>query len=123
MKSSSMMVCTVLLSASVCAQKLVPVGSIRLLPTDSAVFERQEPRNDLPCAVTPARPELGFDFTYHTGFQVSIPMRTLTGAEDTLTILFRVSSKDRGEDPVYLTQNVEVPLIERGASGEVMWTG
>jgi hypothetical protein len=50
-------------------------------------------------------------------------MRTLTGAEDTLTILFRVSSKDRGEDPVYLTQKVEVPLIERGASGEVELQG
>jgi hypothetical protein len=118
MKSSSMMLCTVLLSASVCAQKLVPGDSIRLLPIDTAVFERQEPRKDLPCAVTPVRPELGFDFTYHTGFQVSIPMRTLTGAEDTLTIIFRVSPKDRGEDPVYLTQKVEVPLIERSTSGD-----
>lgn len=118
MKSSLLMLCTVLLSVSACAQKLLTGDSIRLLPTDSAVFERQEPRNDLPCAVTPVRPELGFDFTYHTGFQVTIPMRTLTGAEDTLTILFRVSQKDRGEDPVYLTQEVEVPLIERGTSGD-----
>jgi hypothetical protein len=118
---SSIMLCSVLLSASLRAQKLVPVDS--LLPTDAALFERQDPRNDLPCTVTTIRPELGFDFTYHTGFQVGIPMRNLTGSEDTLTILFRVSRKDSGEDAVYLTQKIDVPLIERGTSGDAELQG
>ena len=99
------------------------MDSARLLPTDAAVLERLEPRNDLPCTVTTVKPELGFDFTYHTGFQVNIPIRTLTGAEDTLTILFRVISKDSPEDAVYLTQKFEVPLMERGASGEAELQG
>jgi hypothetical protein len=45
-------------------------------------------------------------------------MKGLTGAEDTLTILFRVSPQDPGEEPVYLIQKVEVPLIERGTTGD-----
>ena len=35
------------------------------------------PRKDIPCKVTPDKPELGFDLKFHTHFEISIPMGEL----------------------------------------------
>ena len=98
-------------------------GSLRIFSTDMAVLEEQEIRKDLACTVTPAKPTLGFDLRFHTGYDVSVPIKELAGAENLLTILFRVTSEGHKEDPVYFVQRVKVPLMEEDAKGDAVLTG
>ncbi|MBI4909147.1 MAG: acetyltransferase [Acidobacteria bacterium] len=111
----------------VCAQHLVsgsgPGGSVRMFNTDMAVLEMQEARKDLPCTVTPGKALLGFDLRFHAAYDVTIPMKELSGSENLLTILFRVTHEDRKDDPVYFTQRVKVPSIEEDAKGEAFLQG
>src|SRR5947209_5433050 len=76
-------------------------GLVRLQNTDLAVFEAGDARKDLPCAVTPVKPVLGFDLRFHTGYDVSVPLRELAGGENILTVLFRVAPANRPEEYVY----------------------
>jgi hypothetical protein len=103
------------------AQSLMPVsgpgGAVRLFSSDAAILESQEVRKDLPCTVTPDKPVLGFDLRYHSGYDVSIPLKDLAGSENLLTMVFRVTAQDHPDQPVYLSQHVAVPAItddERG---------
>ena len=98
-------------------------GPVRIIPTDSAVLEMQEVRKDLPCTVTPAKAPLGFDLRFHSGYDVTLPLKELAGSENLLTILFRVTSDQRKDDPVYFIQRIRVPEIEENASGEVQMGG
>ena len=82
-----------------------------LMPGDLAVLETGELRKDLGCAVLPAKPLLGFDLKFHSGFSVDIPMRELEGNGNTLSVLFRVTPKGRGADSVYFHQQFKVPSI------------
>ena len=66
-------------------------GPVRILYTDMAVLEAGEPRKDLPCAVISTKPILGFDLRYHSGYEVSVPLKELAGSEGVLTMLFRVT--------------------------------
>ena len=101
-----------------------PGGSVRVLNTDLAILEIKEERKDLPCAVAPAKPLLGFDLRFHAGYEVSVPLRDLAGGENMLTILFRVTKPDAAEQPpVYFTQRVRVPAIEEGAKGDAFLQG
>lgn len=95
----------------------------RIFTTDLAVLEAGEPRNDLPCAVTPAKPQLGFDLRFHAGYEVSVPLRELSGTDNLLTILFRVTPANRKDEPIYFTQRVRVPSIEEEASGDAYLQG
>jgi hypothetical protein len=52
-------------------------GEMRLVQTDHVVLESREPRRDLPCVVTASKPELGFDFMFHTGYEVRVPIHNL----------------------------------------------
>jgi hypothetical protein len=104
-----------------CAQSLMPVsgpgGMVRLFSSDAAILESQEIRKDIPCTVTPNKPSLGFDLRYHTGYEVSVPLKDLAGSENLLTMVFRVTPQDHPDDPVYMSQHVGVPAItddERG---------
>src|SRR5437899_12947656 len=63
-------------------------GQLRMFNTDMAVLEAQEVRKDVPCSVTPAKPVLGFDLRFHTGYEISIPLKELAGGENQLTVLF-----------------------------------
>ena len=98
-------------------------SSLRIFSTDMAVLEEQEIRKDLACTVTPTKPTLGFDLRFHTGYDVSVPIKELAGAENLLTILFRVTSEGHKEDPVYFVQRVKVPLMEEDAKGDAVLTG
>ena len=98
-------------------------GMVRIIPTDSAVLEMQEVRKDLVCTVTPAKAPLGFDLRFHSGYEVNVPMKELAGAENLLTILFRVTSEERKEEPTYFIQRMRVPEIEENASGSVQMGG
>jgi hypothetical protein len=98
-------------------------GLVRLQNTDLAVFEAGDARKDLPCAVTPVKPVLGFDLRFHSGYDVSIPLRELAGGENVLTVLFRVAPANRPEEYVYFNQKFRVPVIEEDARGDALLQG
>jgi hypothetical protein len=110
-----------------CALAQVPLngvgGSLRIINTDMAVLETKEIRKDLPCTVSPNKPVLGFDLRFHTGYDVTVPLRDLSGSENMLTILMRVTAENRKDDPVYFVQRVRVPLIEDDSKGDATLSG
>ncbi|MFL6417442.1 MAG: hypothetical protein ACJ74Y_17450, partial [Bryobacteraceae bacterium] len=63
---------------------LQPGEPITLLPGDAAVFESPEFRKGLPCTVSGRKAELGFDLRFHSGYDVTIPIRELAGDGGTL---------------------------------------
>ncbi len=65
-----------------------PGRTVRIFNTDSAILESQEPRKDLPCTVVPIKADLGFDLKFHAGYDVSIPLKELSGVENLLTMIF-----------------------------------
>ena len=69
-----------------------PSGVVQLIHTDRAVLDTQQPRNDLPCTVTALKPVLGFDFRFHSGYEVSVPLVDLAGPGNRLVILFATPS-------------------------------
>ena len=94
-----------------------PGAPANLLPMDSAVLEGREMRRDLPCAVTPISPELGFDLGFHSGYEVAVPVRELAGTGTRLTAVFRVTPGTGVGKPVYFIQKWTVPPIEDNARG------
>ena len=100
-------------------------GTVHLHLSDRAVFEAAVDRDDLPCAVSPDKAVLGFDLRFHASYEISVPLRSLSGNENLLTIVLRV--RNRGEnltgDPVYLMQRVRVPSIEEDAKGDAYLHG
>jgi len=100
-----------------------PSGAVRILGTDLAILEVEEPRKDLPCVVTPAKPVLGFDLRFHTGYEVSVPLRELAGLENLLTMIFRVTPENQKEVSHYFVQRVRVPPIDAEARGDAYLQG
>jgi hypothetical protein len=98
-------------------------GAVRIFPSDLAVLEAGEVRQDLPCAVLENKPLLGFDLRYHAGFEVSVPLREITGDENLLTILFRVTPVEPVGSPVFLSQRIRVPKIEEESKGDAYLQG
>jgi hypothetical protein len=109
------------------AQELMPTtgpgGSVRLFTSDAAILEAQETRKDLPCTVTPSKAALGFDLKFHTGYEVSIPLKDLAGSDNMLTMVFRVTPELHPDEPVYLSQRVMVPAIEEDAKNDAYLQG
>jgi len=109
------------------AQTPLPIGTAgagaRLFNTDMAVLEGGDARKDLPCNVTPAKPMLGFDLRFHAGYEVTVPLRELSGSDNLLTILFRVTPSNHKDEPMYFTQRVRVPSIEEDARGDAYLQG
>ncbi len=103
--------------------ELKPGSFLKLGSAEMAALDRQELRNDLPCYVSPVKPELEWDFNFHAGFHGSIPMRYLVGDGNDLTILFRVVPEDRTGDPLYMFQRIHVPPIEKAGKGEKTFVG
>jgi len=87
------------------------------------VLEAGEPRKDLPCSVVNSKTLLGFDLRYHSGYEVSVPLKELAGSENTLTILFRVTPVEPDGPSVYMAHRMRVPAIEEDASGDAYIAG
>jgi hypothetical protein len=100
-----------------------PGGLVRMFPTDLAVLEAGEPRSDLPCSVVNAKPILGFDLRFHAGYDVTVPLKELSGTDNLLTILFRVTPVEPAGAPVYMTHRIKVPAIADEAGGEAALQG
>jgi len=101
----------------------VPGARLNIFPSDLAVLEAGETRNDLPCTVTPQKPQLGFDLRLHAGYDVAVPMGDLAGTDNTLTIVFRVTPTAHRDEPVYFEQRVHVPFIDGDARGDASLSG
>jgi hypothetical protein len=100
-----------------------PGGTPNLMGTDLAIFEAREPRKDLPCTVTPQKPTLGFDLRFHAGYDISVPLKELSGTQNTLTVVFRVAETAKPDFPVYFVQRFNVPPIEDDARGDALLQG
>ena len=98
-------------------------GVPRIHGTDLAVLEAGEKRNDLPCNVTPDKAFLGFDLRFHSGFDVSVPLKELSGSENLLTMVFRVTPDNHKDNARYFIQRVRVPSIEEDARGDAYFEG
>jgi hypothetical protein len=94
-----------------------------LTGSDMAVLEAREPRDDLPCRLTPLKPSVGFDLKFHAGYEVAIPMRELAGLENLLTVLFRVVPEGAPDRARYFTQKIRVPQIDADAKGDAYLQG
>jgi hypothetical protein len=95
----------------------------RIFNTDMAVLEAGDPRKDLPCTVVPVKPILGFDLKFHSGYDVTVPLKDLAGTENTLTMLFRVIPENHKDEPIYFTHRVRVPAIDEDAHGDAYLSG
>jgi hypothetical protein len=100
-----------------------PGGEPHLFNTDAAVLESQDPRKDLPCIATSVKPTLGFDLKFHSGYEVSVPLKELAGTQNLLTMIFRVTPQAHRDEPVILSQRVNVPEIEENAHGDAYLQG
>ena len=100
-----------------------PNGGVIMFSSDLAVLEAREVRKDVPCSVSPVKPALGFDLKFHAGYDVTLPMADLAGAENLLTILFRVIPVSHPERPTYFFQRIRVPLLDEGIKGDASLQG
>jgi hypothetical protein len=98
-------------------------GAVHIINSDMAVLETQDVRNDLVCTVTPNKPVLGFDLRFHAGYGVSVPLKELSGLQNHLTILFRITPENHKDDPYYFVQHVQVPSIDEDAKGDATLDG
>jgi hypothetical protein len=98
--------------------------SVNMLPSDMQVLEAADDnRKDLPCTVTQRKPELGFDLRFHSGYDVTVPMRELAGDTNLLTVVFRVYSQSDKAHPIFFAQHFTVPAIEEDARGDAVLQG
>jgi hypothetical protein len=108
-------------SGTLGAQTLIPGsglgGEVRLLPADETVLDAGQARQNLPCTVTPVKPELGFDLRFHAGYAVSLPMNEVGDEPNTLTMVFRVTPKNAGSQPAHFLQRVPVPALNDPGRG------
>ena len=104
-------------------QTLLSGGMFRLFTSDAAVLEADENRRDLPCNVTPVKPTLGFDLRFHAGYEVTIPLKELSGAGNQLTMIFRVAPEGNPDGEVVLSQRISVPEIDDDAKGDAYLQG
>jgi hypothetical protein len=98
-------------------------GTVQLIGNDAAVLESNEARKDLPCNVTPVKPLLGFDLRFHSGYDITIPLRELAGEGDGLTIIFRVTPASAKDSRYYFSQRYTVPEIDDEARGDAYLGG
>jgi hypothetical protein len=98
-------------------------GPVRMVNADMAILETQDVRKDLACTVTPGKATLGFDLRFHSGYEVTVPLKDLAGSENQLTILFRVTPQDHKDQPAYFVQHIHVPALEEAAKGDATLDG
>lgn len=100
-----------------------PGESVTLMPSDMAILESPEARKDLPCTVTERKPDLGFDLRFHSGYDVTLPMKELAGSGELLTVVLRIYPQDVPGHPTYLVQHVGVPPVSEEVKGDAFLQG
>jgi hypothetical protein len=66
---------------------------------------------------------LGFDLRYHSGYEVTVPLKELAGSEGVLTMLFRVTPIEPAGDAVYMSHRMRIPPIEPESGGDAYLVG
>lgn len=99
------------------------ISSVNLLPGDAAVLEMEDVKKDLPCTVTSIKPVLGFDLRFHSGYEISIPLKELASNGQTLTVIFSVTSAASKDNPRYFSQKFKVPDLPDDAGGKTLLEG
>ena len=94
-----------------------------LFVADEAVLEGRESRRDLPCSVRPSKPDLDFDFGFHAGYDVIVPLGALAGQGNQLSVIFRVISVGAERRSYYFSQQWVVPALEEDVDGHAELTG
>ena len=122
---SARLMCLLVPGVAAWAQtQLAGVGTrIQLNNSDMAILEAQEVRKDLSCTVEPVKPALGFDLRFHGGYEINLPLRDVAGNENLLSILVRVTSDGRKDDPIYFFQRISVPKLPDDAKGDAALGG
>ena len=109
------------------AQNMMSAGSgssgSHLLSNDAAVLEIEDIKKDLPCSVTSVKPVMGFDLKFHSGYDITLPLRELAGEGGNLTIVLKVTPESAKDTPVYFSQRYNVPDIDDEARGDAFLQG
>ncbi len=100
-----------------------PGDQVTLMPSDMAILEAGAARDDIPCAVTERKPELGFDLRFHSGYDVTLPLNELAGSGELLTVVFRVYPQTDRSHASYFVQHFHVPEIQDSARGDAVLQG
>jgi hypothetical protein len=113
---------------SLMKEAAAPDAPVNLIGNDAAILDSDEAKKDLPCTVTSVKPILGFDLRFHSGYDITIPLKELSGNGDTLTIVFRVAPAAARDgagsaSPVYFSQKYNVPEIDADAGGNAYLGG
>ena len=108
--------------AQIAIRPAEPNEAVNLIPSDQAALEDDIGRRDIPCTVTERKPELGFDLRFHSGYDVNVPLKDLSGG-DLLTILFRVYPAGDRAHSTYFVQHFHLPDIEDDAKGDALLQG
>jgi hypothetical protein len=66
---------------------------------------------------------LGFDLRFHTGYEVTVPLKEVAGPENLLTMIYRVTYEKDKDHPIYFSQRVNVPKIEEDSKGDAYLEG
>jgi hypothetical protein len=94
-------------------------GSAPILTQSTlAAFESIESGTDSSCTVAAQKPVLGLDLKFHSGYQLSVPVQELDALGDTLTVLFRITSSNHPNQPVYFQEHFLVPALDEHARGD-----
>ncbi len=96
---------------------------VNIQPSDLAIFESSDSRQELPCSVTQRKAELGFDLRFHAGYQVAVPLSEVAGDGGMLTVVFRVRSQADSNHPAYFVQHFAVPAVADDAKGDALLQG
>jgi hypothetical protein len=92
-------------------------GQVSTAPPYKVGALELQPGNDWLCSVTPIVPVLTFDFTFHSGYEVSMPMKTLDPANK-LTVAYRATARDQNNHLTYFLRAVSSSSIDwDGATG------
>jgi hypothetical protein len=97
--------------------------TVNLLPSDAAILEAGDPRKDLPCTITPRKPELGFDLKFHGGYEVTLPLREVAGDGGLLTVVLRAFPDGDPAQTSYFVHHIRVPSVDEDAKGEALLNG
>ena len=100
-----------------------PLAAVNLLPGDQAVLEMEEIKKDLPCTVTSVKPAMGFDLRFHTGYDITIPLKELASGGQTLTVVFSVTPAASKDSARYFQQKFSVPELPDDAGGKTLLEG
>jgi hypothetical protein len=73
--------------------------------------------------VVDRKPDLGFDLRFHSGFDVTVPLKELAGTGEVLTVVFRVYPREAPTRAAFFVQHFTVPAIEEDAKGDATLQG